>query len=70
MIIDKLSLISLATSGNLDASFLIPLQVYQGMILGLVKETLMAAILPARLAYDPDKETYVYAYEAIEGCIA
>jgi hypothetical protein len=40
------------------------------MILGLVKETVMAAVLPARLAYDPDKETYVYAYEAIEGCIA
>lgn len=60
-------MISLATMGMLDTSFLVPLQVFQTWILILVKATLVAEFAPRRLAWDSDNDTFVYFNEAVDG---
>jgi hypothetical protein len=63
-------MVSLATMGMLDTSFLVPLQVYQTILIDMVKSSLMAVLLPTRLVWDEGRDAFIYAYEATGGCIA
>lgn len=63
-------MISLATMGMLDTSFLVPLQVYQTILIDMVKSSLMAALLPTRLAWDESKDAFIYAYETTSSMVA
>ena len=43
---------------------------YQNTVVNLVKGAWAATFAPKRLAYDPDKDAFVYAYEVLEGAAA
>jgi len=62
-------MLSLATSGLIDVSFLPFLQWGQTWMLSLIKTTLVASFAPRRLIYDPQLDDFIYASDAFGGSL-
>lgn len=60
-------MISLVTSGLMDLSFLVPLQVFQTWIMYLAKATWLAEFAPKRVVWSPEKADFIYPYDLVQG---
>lgn len=58
-------MIGLVTGGFLDASLLVPLQVFQTWIMILVKATWAAEFAPQRLSWSPELDHFIYTSEIV-----